>query len=142
MAFNISASQLPPLDDSCLTKAAADLVEEYLQYAQIEDTADYLRRGRRFASLTLAEANELWVSVFADLAKDEMWGRVLEARQLDMRDIGAELGLRNAPPPHDRVEHLLPRARALIERAGPGALSEGFRIQVGNFLAERRGPRH
>jgi len=47
----------------------------------MEDKAGYLRRGRRFASLTLGEANELWVSVFVDLAK----GRELKARQLDSR---------------------------------------------------------
>lgn len=44
----------------------------------MEKTADYLRRGRRFASLTLDEGNELWVTGFADLAKGEMWGRELE----------------------------------------------------------------
>jgi hypothetical protein len=52
-----------------------------------------------FASLTLGEATELGVAAFADLAKDEKWGCELEARQLDMRDIDAELGLRSAPPP-------------------------------------------
>jgi hypothetical protein len=94
-----------PKDDPALT--AMHLVE-------MNETRDYVARGRAFKGLQDAEAIDLWVAAFEKLFVT----RTAEAK-LMVNDIQAELRLRKIEPPADRIRTILEKTAA--EMYQPGA---------------------
>ena len=65
------------------------LPEVWLQNELLEQTRDYLTRGRRFERLRLDQLNEEWAKAFRQFVR-----RRIGPHLRDMDDAGAELGLR------------------------------------------------
>ena len=98
-----------------------DLAIESLQHAQMNETQDYVERGRALASQTDDEVKSVWVGMF------ERWfdEKTAENRR-NMDDAAAELRLRDLEPPYDRVKAKTDELQAEIKRLGPDAFSEEF----------------
>jgi hypothetical protein len=94
-----------PKDDPALT--ALGLVE-------MDETSDYVARGRAFKGREDAEVIDLWVAAFEKLFAT----RTAEAR-LMVEDLSAELRLRKIEPPADRIRTILEKTAA--EMYQPGA---------------------
>jgi hypothetical protein len=86
-------------DDPCNPRA---IVTAFLQNKSLEQTQDYLVRGRRFAKLDVGQLNEDWIIVVRSwLAhKDRTKERMMD-------DLAAELRLRKLEPPYGAVEQEL-----------------------------------
>jgi hypothetical protein len=70
------------------------LLDEFLAHELMNETADYMRRGRRFLSLPLSELDDRWILAFRDAISNGMVDRIV-----DMDDFAAELRLRGIDPP-------------------------------------------
>jgi hypothetical protein len=70
------------------------LVDEFIAHELMNETADCMRRGRRFLSLPLSELNDRWILAFRDAISNGMVDRIV-----DMDDFAAELRLRGIDPP-------------------------------------------
>jgi hypothetical protein len=94
-----------PKDDPAFT--ALGLVE-------MDETSDYVARGRAFKGREDAEVIDLWVAAFEKLFAT----RTAEAR-LMVEDLQAELRLRKIESPADRIRTILEKTEA--EMFAPGA---------------------
>jgi hypothetical protein len=113
-----------------------DLGQEFLQHTLMEETADYLRRGRLHESLPLPELNELWVGAFR--AWFEQRGQQEESQRLTViNDLSAELRLRGYDPPYDRVPEEASRMRAEVEQLGPDSASDSLRQKIREFITQK-----
>jgi hypothetical protein len=113
------------------------LVEEFLAHELMNETADYLRRGRRFLSLPLSELNDRWIPAFRDAILNKIVDRVL-----DMDDFAAELRLRGLDPPFDRVADDVAKITADLEKMGPDPESSAVRNAIREFLIARSKPKN
>jgi hypothetical protein len=95
-----------PKDDPALT--ALGLVE-------MDETSDYVARGRAFKGREDAEVIDLWVAAFEKL----FITRGPEAK-LMVDDLQAELRLRKIEPPEDRIPKTI-REKMDAEMFAPGA---------------------
>jgi hypothetical protein len=97
-------------------EAMSSLVNTVHQNALMNETSDYVARGRRFAKLDIGDLNARWVTTFRGLFVDQD----LHHRR-DFDDADAELRLRQLEPPHDMVQ---PELDALLDelRANPTSL--------------------
>lgn len=78
------------------------IVNAFLQNNSMEQTRDYLARGRRFAQLDIGQLNQDWiVAVRSWLARKE------PTNELIMDDLASELALRKLEPPYDAVRQEL-----------------------------------
>jgi hypothetical protein len=83
------------------------IVNAFLQNNSMEQTRDYLARGRRFAQLDIGQLNQDWIiAVKSWLARKE------PTNELIMDDVASELALRKLEPPYDAVR------QELIDRLG------------------------
>ena len=77
-----------------------DTAWAFVQNERLEQTKDYVGRGRAFVALDLDDLKARWVEAFrafvADIDGDDGIVR--------MYDLEAEIRLRGAEPPHERVE--------------------------------------
>ena len=114
-----------------------DLAIELLQHAQMNETQDYVERGRALASQTDDEVKSVWVAMF------ERWfdKKTAENRR-NMDDAAAELRLRDLEPPYDRVKAKTDELQAEIKRLGPDAFSEELDKENDEFLAARAKPKN
>jgi hypothetical protein len=71
-------------------------IDTVLSAAAMEETEDYLARGRRFERLSIEDLGQRWTTAFKAWCQD----RTPEL-QREFDDAAAELGLRNAEPPFD-----------------------------------------
>ena len=78
------------------------IVNGFLQHKSLEQTQDYLARGRRFAKLDVEQLNEDWINAVRGwLAhKDRTNERMMD-------DLAAELRLRGVEPAYAAVEQEL-----------------------------------
>jgi hypothetical protein len=111
------------------------LADEFLAHELMNETADYVRRGRRFLSLPLSELNERWIAAFRDVVSNSMVDRVV-----DMDDFAAELRLRELDPPLDRVADEVAKLTADLEKMGPD--SPAVRNAIQEFLIARSKPKN
>jgi hypothetical protein len=93
-----------PKDDPALT--ALGLVE-------MDETSDYVARGRAFKGREDAEVIDLWVAAFEKLFAT----RTAEA-MLTVSDLQAELRLRKIEPPEDRIKTILEKTAAEMHQPG------------------------
>jgi hypothetical protein len=85
-----------------------------LGLVQMDETSDYVARGRAFKGREDAEVIDLWVAAFEKLFAT----RTAEA-MLMVDDLQAELRLRKIEPPADRIKTILEKTEA--EMFEPGA---------------------
>ena len=119
-----------------------DLTEEYLYSALMDQTIDYMRRGRRLERLATPELDEQWVVAFQHYVRKAV--RALRHKKsiqkrdtLDMDDAGAELRLRGRDIP---VESAMCEAAVLdklMEVTGWPDAPELDR-QIDRYVASRR----
>jgi hypothetical protein len=101
-----------------------DLTMSIVAEATMEDTLDYVRRGRRFKKKTDGEElKQRWAATFRLLVSDLDDRRVLG----ELNDLGAELQLREIELPYEavkvQVEQLIATVRPL-KRDGSGVLGK------------------
>ncbi len=114
-----------------------DLAIELLHHAQMNETQDYVERGRALASQTDDEVKSVWAAMF------ERWFDEKTAENSrNMNDASAELRLRDLEPPYDRVKAKTDELQAEIKRLGPDAFSEELDEEIDEFLEARRKPKN
>jgi hypothetical protein len=114
-----------------------DIAMEFLHHAQMNETRDYLARGRSLAGSNDSQILDVWVVTF------EVWfeRRTDEARR-NMDDAAAEIRLRNLEYPYDRVKAQVETLQAAIKRLGPNAPSESLDRAEAEFFAARSKPKN
>jgi hypothetical protein len=112
-----------------------NLTQAYLQHVLMNETKDYLERGRRFAQLSTDQVNEAWAIAFKTY-----FATRLRRSALNMDDLGAELRLRGRDPPFDAVRSEIVGLRAELERANPDELLHALDRQIDDFLNALRKP--
>lgn len=91
-----------------------DLVEGLIRSEQMEETAAYLGRGRRFSALSPSELELRWVEAF------RTWlGERTDSHLQQMDDLSAELRLRGLEPPYHLVKKESEAIREEIRVADP-----------------------
>ncbi len=115
--------------------AGPNLAEAYVQHVLMNETKDYLERGRRFAQLSIDQVNEAWTTAFRSY-----FATRLRQSALDMDDLAAELRLRGRDPPFDAVQSEIVGLRAELERVNPDELLPELDRQIDEFLNALRKP--
>ena len=113
------------------------IVTAFLQNQSLEQTQDYLARGRRFAKLDVGQLNEDWI-----IAVRSWLARKDRARERMMDDLTAELQLRGSEPPYDAVKKELAARFAGIEDAAQNKIRSEVAREIGEFMREREKPLH
>src|SRR5476649_706633 len=85
------------------------LPEAWLQNELLEQTRDYLTRGRRFESLRIDQLNEEWAKAFRQFVRQQ-----IGPHARDMDDAGAELRLRGEEFPTHLVMSEVEQLKAVI----------------------------
>jgi len=116
---------------------AAAMVHAFLQHRSIEQTQDYLARGRRFATLDVGQLSEDWI-----IAVRSWLSRKDRARERLMDDLTAELQLRGSEPPYDVVKKELAVRFAGIEDAAEKEIRSEVAREIGEFMREKERPLH
>jgi hypothetical protein len=113
------------------------VVNAFLQHKSLEQTQDYLVRGRRFAKLDVAQMNEDWINAVRGwLAhKDRTNERMMD-------DLAAELRLRGVEPPYGAVEQELADRSAQTNQAERKRTVREVAQQIGMFRPENDKPAH
>jgi hypothetical protein len=114
-----------------------DIAAEYLHHALMNETRDYLARGRGLAGSSDQEVRDVWVAAFERWFEQKTDGN---ARNMD--DAAAELRLRELEPPYDRVKAKTEEIQAAIKRLGPDAPSETLDQTISEFLVVRSKPKN
>ena len=111
------------------------IVNAFLQHKSLEQTRDYLVRGRRFAKLDVAQLNEDWIiAVRSWLAhKDRTNERMMD-------DLAAELRLRGIEPPYVAVEHELADRSAQTKETERKKVLSAVAREIGEFMRENQRP--
>jgi hypothetical protein len=107
------------------------VVNAFLQHKSLEQTQDYLVRGRRFAKLDVAQMNEDWINAVRGwLAhKDRTNERMMD-------DLAAELRLRGVEPPYGAVEQELAALHS-DERGRAKKVLQTVAREIGEFMNQR-----
>jgi len=103
----------------------------------MNETKAYFDRGRRLASLDVAQLNENWIVIFKAYFADHN-----RQQGLEMDDLAAELRLRGLDPPFKAVKAELSKLEGALKRIGPHASSPEFEQKVSEFLEQRSKPKH
>jgi hypothetical protein len=111
--------------------------DEYLQHALMNEMKAYFDRGKRFATLDVAQLNERWIVVFKAYFADHN-----RQQGLEMDDLAAELRLRGLDPPFESVKAEISKLQGALKRIGPHASSPEFEQKVSEFLEQRSKPKH
>ena len=107
-----------------------------MHHVLMNQTRDYLTRGRSLANSSDLELQEIWVAAF-DRWIEEMAPQ--NARNIE--DAGAELGLRNLELPYARVTDKIKRFQA-EKRFNPDTPSDAFDRSIDEFFAARKKPKN
>ena len=113
------------------------LPEVWLQNELLEQTRDYLTRGRRFERLRIDQLNEEWAKAFRQFVRRQIGPYVR-----DMDDAGAELRLRGEEFPTHLVTAEVEQLRAAIQRVGPISPSAEFDRKIDEFIRDMNKPKH
>jgi hypothetical protein len=111
--------------------------DEYLLHVLMIETKAYFDRGRRFATLDVAQLNEKWIVIFKAYFADHD-----RQQGLEMDDLAAELRLRGLDPPFKAVKAEISKLEGALKRIGPHASSPEFEQNVREFLKQRSKPKH
>ena len=113
------------------------LPEAWLQNELLEQTRDYLTRGRRFERLRIDQLNEEWAKAFRQFVRRQIGPYVR-----DMDDAGAELRLRGEEFPTHLVTSEVEQLKAAIQRVGPISPSAEFDRKIDEFIRDMNKPKH
>jgi hypothetical protein len=113
------------------------LPEVWIQNELLEQTRDYLTRGRRFERLRLDRLNEEWAKAFRQFVRQR-----IETHLRDLDDSGAELRLRGEEFPTHLVTAEVEQLRAAVQRIGPFFPSAEFDRKVDEFIRDLGKPKH
>jgi uncharacterized protein (DUF2164 family) len=113
------------------------LPEIWIQNELLEQTRDYLTRGRRFERLRLDQLNKVWAEAFRQFVR-----RKIGPHLRDMDDAGAEIRLRGEEFPTDLVTLEVEQLRAAIQRVGPIFPSAEFDRKIDEFIRNMNKPKH
>jgi hypothetical protein len=108
------------------------VVNAFLQHKSLEQTQDYLVRGRRFAKLDVAQMNEDWINAVRGwLAhKDRTNERMMD-------DLAAELRLRGVEPPYGAVEQELADRSTQTKEVEQKKVLQTVAREIGEFMNQR-----
>jgi hypothetical protein len=120
-----------------LAKQFEALPEAWLQNELLEQTRDYVTRGRRFERLRIDQLNEEWAKAFRQFVR-----RQIGPHARDMDDAGAELRLRGEEFPTQLVMSEMEQLRAAIQRVGPISPSAEFDRKIDKFIRDMNKPKH
>jgi hypothetical protein len=111
------------------------IVNAFLQHKSLEQTQDYLVRGRRFAKLDVTQLNEDWIiAVRSWLAhKDRTNERMMD-------DLAAELRLRGLEPPYGAVEQEFADRSAQTKETERKKVLSAVAREIGEFMRENQRP--
>ena len=130
-----------------MTDNADDLADAFLQSALMDETGDYVQRGRRFEALPTPQLNEQWVAAFRNFVQAattaiETGDGTSGCDTRDIDETAAELRLRGLDPPLDVVEEGDAGAlQRLVQAVGPDA-PEALDQQINRFLTDRQKPKN
>ena len=113
------------------------LPEAWLQNELLEQTRDYVTRGRRFERLRIDQLNEEWAKAFRQFVRRQIGPYVR-----DMDDAGAELRLRGEEFPTHLVTSEVEQLRAIVQRVGPISPSAEFDRKIDEFIKDMNKPKH
>jgi hypothetical protein len=120
-----------------VNKKDDDISAEFLHHALMNETRDYLARGRSLVGSSDQEVQDVWVAAF------ELWFEQKTAGNVrNMDDAAAELRLRDMEPPYDRVTAKTDELQAAIRQLGPEAPSASLERTIDEFLAARSKPKN
>jgi hypothetical protein len=131
----------PMTEQKALMKKLAErfeaLPEVWLQNELLEQTRDYLTRGRRFERLRLDRLNKVWAEAFRQFVRQKIGPHLR-----DMDDAGAELRLRGEEFPTHLVMFEVEQLKAVIQRVGPISPSAEFERKFDEFISDMNKPKH
>jgi|SRR6516165_6980196 len=107
------------------------VIRAFLQNKSMEQTRDYLSRGRRFAQLALGELNQYWV-----IAVRSWLARKDPTNELIMDDLASELGLRQVEPPYGAVKHELMQRFAQANKSQQEKKIREIMWAIGEFMRD------
>jgi hypothetical protein len=111
---------------------AEAMIVAFLEHRKMEQTQDYLTRGRRFATLDAEQLSEDWImAVRRWLARKNRPGE----RMMD--DLSAELQLRGFEPPYDAVKQELATRFCDLEEVEQKKAGGELARQIDMFMGER-----
>jgi hypothetical protein len=113
------------------------LAISYMQHELLNETRDYLERGRALKSISDAEALDTWVATF-----EQWFEKSTKETVRNMDDAAAELRLRKLDLPEDRVRAKIDLLSAEIKRRGPDARSDILDQRIDEFLAAYEKPKN
>jgi hypothetical protein len=105
------------------------VVNAFLQHKSLEQTQDYLVRGRRFAKLDVAQMSEDWILAHKNRTNERM-----------MDDLAAELRLRGLEPPYGAVEQVLADRSAQTKETEQEKVLRTVAREIGEFMRENQRP--
>ena len=111
------------------------IAKAVMQSAEMDETNDYVARGRSHRSLELDQLRADWVSAF------KKWAHSLGvADSQGLGELWAEFRLRNIEPPLDQVRD---EQRILVEEVQKhGPHNPGVRQAIASFLDDLDKPKH
>jgi hypothetical protein len=106
-------------------------ISAMIESAEMDETRDYLTRGRAHAKLSDDVLRGSWVKAFR---RWFLWRGLAEAR--DANDFAAELRLRNVMPPYERIRAESDAMAKEIRKEG--ARNSDIRDKIDKFRADLR----
>jgi len=114
------------------------LADALVRSDEMEETKDYLARGRRFAWMTDSAVEEAWAVAFRRWVNNEDL-----TAQAEMDDLDAELRLRKISRPTGLVKPELAKLRAaVIAHADDTQTREAIERKVAEFLNDLQKPKN
>ena len=116
-----------------------DLTMSIVAEAAMDDTLDYVKRGRRFKEIDGEELKQRWAATFRLLVSD------LDDRQVlgELNDLGAELQLREIELPYEAVKVQVEKLIATVRTPEEDPESwDNVRRAIADLLAKRDVERH
>ena len=109
------------------------IVNTFLQHKSLEQTQDYLVRGRRFAKLDVAQMNEDWI-----IAVRSWLTHKNRTNERMMDDLAAELRWRGLEPPYGAVQQELADRSAQTKESERKKVLSAFAREVDEFVRENQ----
>jgi hypothetical protein len=111
------------------------VVNAFLQHKSLEQTQDYLVRGRRFAKLDVRQLTEDWI-----IAVRSWLAHKNRTNERMMDDLAAELRLRRVEPPYVAVEQELADCSAQTNETERKKVLRAVAWEIGEFMRENQRP--
>jgi len=111
------------------------VVNAFLQHKSLEQTQDYLVRGRRFAKLDVAQMSEDWI-----IAVRSWLAHKNRTNERKMDNLAAELRLRGVEPPYAAVEQELADRSARTKENERKKVIRAVAREIGDFMCENQRP--